>query len=95
MGKVREAYGRDRVVSMLDHTLSARQPLAAEACSDLNSRFNPGSTQSKNPQLPEPGDGYHRYPSSGDEVDGGARPWRIRIPCVDFVQRNESNDREA
>ena len=36
-----------------------------------------------------------RLTSSGDEVDGSARPWRIRIPCVDFVQRNEANNPET
>jgi hypothetical protein len=35
------------------------------------------------------------YPSSGGEVDGSAPPWQIRISCVDFVQRNEANGREA
>ena len=29
------------------------------------------------------------------EVDGSARPRRIRIPCIDFVQRNEANNSEA
>ena len=78
---------------MFDHTL--KSDVTVFSSRTTCSRFNLGSLQSKNPQLPEPGDGYHRYPSSGDEVDGSARPWRIRIPCVDFVQRNEANDREA
>jgi hypothetical protein len=82
------------IQSSVRDAVADRRP-ATEARSDLSSRFNPGSLQSKNPQLPEPGDGYRRYPSSGDEVDGSARPLRIRIPCVDFVQRNEANDREA
>src|SRR5947209_12424643 len=43
-------------------------------------------------QLAEPGDGYRRYPSRGDEVDGRAGPGRARVPCVELVQRNEANN---
>jgi hypothetical protein len=46
-------------------------------------------------QLAEPGDGHRRYPSSGDEVEGRACPGRVRVPCVDLVQRNEANNPEA
>ena len=49
----------------------------------------------KIPQVAEPGDGHRRYPNTGDEVDGRARPGRVRVPCVDLVQRNEANNPEA
>ena len=49
----------------------------------------------KIPQLAEPGDGHRRYPSSGDEIDDRACPERTRVPCVDLVQRNETNNPEA
>jgi hypothetical protein len=34
-------------------------------------------------------------PSSGDEVDGRVCPGRVRVPCVDLIQRNEANNPEA
>jgi len=34
-------------------------------------------------------------PSSGDEIDDRACPERTRVPCVDLVQRNETNNPEA
>jgi len=46
-------------------------------------------------QLAEPGDGQRRYPSSGHEVDARACPGRVRVPCVDLVQRNEANNPKA
>ena len=49
----------------------------------------------KIPQLAKPGNGHRRYPSSGDEVDGRACPERVRVPCIDLVQRNEANNPEA
>ena len=46
-------------------------------------------------QLPEPGDGYRRHPSSRDEVDGCACPGHVRVPRIDLVKRNEANNPEA
>src|SRR5262252_3048689 len=34
-------------------------------------------------------------PAAATKVDGRACPGRVRVPCVDLVQRNEANNPEA